>query len=142
MTIYEKVFEAMQEAEELSGPIGDEYMKLMTKIAHEALSRMQTYRSGSYEDDLKKKSKSKLISLNAFRATGKNVVFKNCPEMVGVDIENFMGRIYAGNCFIELTENGRWHLTLYNEEYDSSDVAKLEDILYHDFYKYEIAAEY
>lgn len=40
--IFKAVLEAMQPAEELQGPEGDEYLALMADIAHEATKRIRT----------------------------------------------------------------------------------------------------
>ena len=43
--IFRSVFEAMQPAEELGGPTGDDYLALMERIAKEATERANVYRS-------------------------------------------------------------------------------------------------
>ena len=42
--IFRKVLDAMQPAEELGGPTGEEYFHLMDRIADEARIRAETYR--------------------------------------------------------------------------------------------------
>lgn len=42
--IFQSVFDAMQPAEELGGPSGDEYLQLMERIIQEAQQRADTYR--------------------------------------------------------------------------------------------------
>ena len=42
-TIFERVLAAMQEAEEIGGPEGDEYVALMNQIATEALRRQAAF---------------------------------------------------------------------------------------------------
>ncbi len=125
MTILEKVLEAMQEAEEIGGPEGDEYLYLMTQIAHTAMIRTLT----AFH-----KKKPKPLSFNEFCDSGRNVVFKDCSELAGCDIESFMGRVYADNCYIELLTDGRWYLLLSNEEYEDTDLTRLERRLYDDHY--------
>jgi len=46
--IYAAVLEAMQPAEELNGPEGDEYLKLMADIASEATKRITTQLERGY----------------------------------------------------------------------------------------------
>ena len=43
--IYQNVVNAMQDAEEMGGPEGDEYIELMDKIILEAQTRKTTYQT-------------------------------------------------------------------------------------------------
>ena len=45
--IYQNVVNAMQDAEEMGGPEGDEYIELMDKIILEAQTRKTTYKTNS-----------------------------------------------------------------------------------------------
>ena len=45
--IYQNVVNAMQDAEEMGGPEGDEYIELMNKIILEAQTRKTTYQTNN-----------------------------------------------------------------------------------------------
>lgn len=47
--IFTRVVEAMQEAEELGGPAGADYMALMSAISNEAATRGKTFAEANWE---------------------------------------------------------------------------------------------
>lgn len=126
-TIFNDVLSAMHEAEDMPP---ENYHVLMMDIAIEAIARSKGMRWP--------REKRKL-SLDEFRATGRNVRFADVPSLKNIDISAEYGRLYEGNGYIELMNDGMWHLVLSNEEWVEDSLPDLERRLYDCFYMEEIA---
>lgn len=74
-----------------------------------------------------------MLSLEEFRATKKIVKDFDCGE----DEPIKTACVYDADTYIIVLDDGSFLLILGNEQYVNTDVSKLEEILYSDFYVYE-----
>ena len=83
------------------------------------------------------------MTLEKFRESGKNVRFEDVRDkFAGFDLQQKFGRIYAGNLYIELCDDGQWLLTLGNCDFKNADITVLEKRLYEDWYLHECISTY
>lgn len=82
----------------------------------------------------------KPLTLEEFRAS-KIAGLKNaewCREM-GIDEESVNAAEYAGGTFIFINGENSYSLIITNQEWQSADLAELEEILYREWYLPECA---
>ena len=58
--IYHNILNAMQEAEEMGGPEGEEYVRMMNAIAQEATKRARTAQA-NYDEDQTSQAMSRIL---------------------------------------------------------------------------------
>lgn len=80
------------------------------------------------------------LSLNEFRKT-RALVTKDAAWCANNAIEKESQQVleYEGGCFISVNGHGNYNLHIGRDEFNSSDVAELEKILYQEWYLREIA---
>lgn len=127
--LFNEIAKMIQGAEEMSGPEGAEYIRLMIAICNEANSRIEGLLSWWPE------KKSPPMTLEKFRLSGRNVRFHDHKGLS--DMQGF-GRVYDGNCAIQLCDDGEWLLMICNSEWKDSNLAALEKRLYEEWYLKEL----
>lgn len=127
--IFRDVVKAMQSAEEIGGPEGPEYPLLMSDIAIEATTRIRVF----WNTQRDRQQKKTPLSFEDFRKSGRNVRFQDIPDLAPMELTTY-GRAYDGNIYLQLMDDGKWLLSIYNDDYADHDLYELERRLYKDFY--------